>query len=78
MNLGFSCPGKKGNTVYGTAALLRKMTVDLDTAKKVQEVMDNETKETKTSNKVQQTLLKTPPERLLYENEKYPAVTVYC
>jgi hypothetical protein len=53
MNLGFSCPGKKGNTVYGTAALLRKMTVDLDTAKKVQEVMDNETKETKTSNKVQ-------------------------
>lgn len=53
MNLGFSYPGKKGNTVYGTAALLRKMTVDLDTAKKVQEVMNNETKETKTSNKVQ-------------------------
>lgn len=44
MSLTYSCPGKKGNTVYGTAALLRKMTVDLDTAKKVQEVMDNETK----------------------------------
>ena len=55
MNLGFSCPGKKGNTVYdGTAALLRKMTVDLDTAKKVQEVMDNEQKkEPRPSTKVQ-------------------------
>nr|DAZ21708.1 MAG TPA: hypothetical protein [Caudoviricetes sp.] len=54
MNVGFSCPGKKGNTVYGTAALLRKMTVDLDTAKKVQEVMDNEQKKVhKTSSKVQ-------------------------
>ena len=53
MNLGFSCPGKKGNTIYGTAALLRKMPVDLDTAKKLKEVMDSETKKTKTSNKVQ-------------------------
>lgn len=54
MNLGFSYPGKKGNTVYGTAALLRKMTVDLDTAKKVQEVVDNEQKKVrKTSSKVQ-------------------------
>lgn len=54
MNLGFSCPGKKGHTVYGTAALLRKMTVDLDTAKKVQEVIDNEQKKVrKTSSKVQ-------------------------
>ena len=54
MNLGFSCPGKKGNTVYGTAALLRKMTVDLDTAKKVQEVIDNEGKEkSKSSTEVQ-------------------------
>jgi hypothetical protein len=53
-NLVFSCPGKKGNTVYGTAALLRKMTVDLDTAKKVQEVMDNEQKkEPRPSTKVQ-------------------------
>ena len=54
MNLGFSCPGKKGNTVYGTAALLRKITVDLDTAKKVQEGMDNEQKkEPRPSTKVQ-------------------------
>lgn len=44
MSLTYSCPGKKGNTVYGTTALLRKMTVDLDTAKKVKEVMNNETK----------------------------------
>ena len=43
MSLTYSCPGKKGNTIYGTAALLRKMTVDLDTDKKVQEVMENET-----------------------------------
>lgn len=54
MNLGFSCPDKKGNTVYGTAALLRKMTVDLDAAKKVREVMDNEQKkEPRPSTKVQ-------------------------
>lgn len=53
MSLTYSCPGKKRNTVYGTAALLRKMTVYLDTAKKVQEVMDNETKKTgKSSSKV--------------------------
>lgn len=49
MSLTYSCPGKKGNTVYGTAALLRKMTVDLDTAKKVQEVIDNENKKIKKS-----------------------------